>query len=52
MLMNIEEIKGPEDIKTMSVKELEALSSDIRKFLIASIAKTAVIFPATWVSLS
>ena len=40
MLMNIEEIKGPEDIKTMSVKELEALSSDIRKFLIASIAKT------------
>ncbi len=40
MLMNIEEIKGPEDIKTMSVNELEALSSDIRKFLIASIAKT------------
>ena len=40
MLMNIEEIKGPEDIKTMSVKELEALSSDIGKFLIASIAKT------------
>lgn len=32
MLMNIEEIKGPEDIKTMSVNELEALSSDIRSF--------------------
>ena len=40
MLMNIEEIKSPELIKSMSIQELEALSSDIREFLISSISKT------------
>lgn len=40
MLMNIEKIKGPEDIKNCSIKELEDISSDIRKFLISSISKT------------
>lgn len=38
--MKIEDIKSPEDIKDLSPIELKSLASDIRKFLISSIAKT------------
>ena len=38
--MKIETIKNPKFIKSLSVKELNVLSSDIREFLIDSISKT------------
>lgn len=38
--MNLFDIKSPEDIRKLSVAELQALSADIRTFLIESIAKT------------
>ena len=38
--MSIYDIRTPEDIKSMSIKELEELAEDIRSFLIQSISKT------------
>lgn len=38
--MRIEDIKGPEDIKSLSYEELDDLSDDIRKFLIDNVSKT------------
>ena len=38
--MNINEIKDPKFLKKLSKKELQDLSTDIRKFLITSISKT------------
>ncbi len=38
--MKIEDIKNPDFLKTLSVEELNALSGDIRKFLIESVSKT------------
>ncbi len=38
--MNIENIKGPQEIKQLSIAELETLSTEIRQFLIQSVAKT------------
>lgn len=38
--MDVREIKDPSFLKNMSVKELEALSEDVRQFLIQTCAKT------------
>lgn len=38
--MHIKDIQDPKDIKTLSIKELEHLSIDIRHFLVDSISKT------------
>ncbi len=38
--MNLKEIKQPEQIKTLSIPELNVLSADIRKFLVQSISKS------------
>lgn len=38
--MNVVDIKSPEDIKHLDIKELDTLSADIRDFLIDSISKT------------
>lgn len=38
--MHIEDIKDPKDIQSLSIKELEALSQEIRHFLVDSISKT------------
>lgn len=38
--MRIEDLRSPQQIKTMSNKELKELASDIRRFLIHSISKT------------
>ncbi len=38
--MNLYDIKGPADIRQMSVSQLNELAADIRSFLIESIAKT------------
>ncbi|NHM74801.1 1-deoxy-D-xylulose-5-phosphate synthase [Staphylococcus sp. 11007852] len=38
--MEVREIKDPSFLKNMSVKELEALSEDVRQFLIQTCAKT------------
>lgn len=38
--MNIFDIKGPEDIKSLDETELTLMAEDIRQFLISSIAKT------------
>ena len=38
--MHIKDIKDPKDIKSLSTKELENLSKDIRHFLVDSISKT------------
>lgn len=38
--MKIQEIKNPEFLYDMDIKSLEALSSDIRKFLLENISKT------------
>lgn len=38
--MNIYDIKSPEDIRKLSVSQLQELAADIRTFLIESIAKT------------
>ncbi|MBY7663594.1 1-deoxy-D-xylulose-5-phosphate synthase [Staphylococcus agnetis] len=38
--MDVREIKDPSFLKNMSVKELEALSKDVRQFLIQTCAKT------------
>ena len=38
--MNILDIKSPQDIKKMSLKELKDLCEDIRSFLIDSVSKT------------
>ena len=38
--MNIYDIKGPNDIKTCSIAELDDLCAQIRSFLIESVAKT------------
>lgn len=38
--MNIKDIKDPTFLNTMSIKELEKLSDEIRTFLIASLSKT------------
>lgn len=38
--MNVYDINGPSDIKSLSFDELDDLSADIRKFLIDSISKT------------
>lgn len=36
----LEKIKSPEDLKMLSVDELNALASEIRRFLVSSISKT------------
>ncbi len=38
--MNIFDIKGPSDIKSLSIEELEDVATQIREFLIESISKT------------
>ncbi len=38
--MNLYDIKGPADIRQLSVSQLNALAGDIREFLVESIAKT------------
>ena len=38
--MNLDDIQNPSVIKNMSVKELEALCEEIRRFLISSISRT------------
>ncbi|MEG1066792.1 MAG: 1-deoxy-D-xylulose-5-phosphate synthase [Erysipelotrichaceae bacterium] len=38
--MKVEDIKGPEDIKTMDITQLNYLAADIRKFLIENVSKT------------
>ena len=38
--MHISDIQNPKDIKQLSIKELEALSLEIRLFLVDSISKT------------
>ena len=38
--MNLYDIKSPADIQNLSIPQLEQLASDIRDFLIESIAKT------------
>ena len=38
--MKIEDITSPECLKNLSVKELEQLSADIRKFILENISKT------------
>lgn len=38
--MQLKDIKDPKDIKTLSIKELESLSQEIRHFLVDSISKT------------
>ncbi len=38
--MIVENIKGPEDIKTLSTEELKVLASEIRSFLVESTSKT------------
>ena len=38
--MNLFDIKGPSDIKSLSIPELNELAQDIREFLVSSISKT------------
>ena len=38
--MRVEDIRSPEQIKSMSVKELREFATDIREFLIRSISQT------------
>ena len=38
--MHIYDIRNPQDIKHLTMEELEALAQEIREFLIESIAKT------------
>ena len=38
--MNLNEIKNPKFLKSMSLKDMDSLANDIRKFLIHSVAKT------------
>ena len=38
--MILEQIKGPEDLKGLSQKELDALAQEIRSFLIEKISHT------------
>ncbi len=38
--MDLNNITGPEDIKNLSIKELESLANDIREFLIERLSKT------------
>lgn len=39
-MYKVEDIEGPEFLKDLSIKELNVLSSDIRKFLIDKVSKT------------
>ncbi|MGD9887340.1 MAG: 1-deoxy-D-xylulose-5-phosphate synthase [Bacilli bacterium] len=39
-MINIEELKTPEDIKKLNFKELELLASEIRKFIIKNVSQT------------
>ena len=36
----LDKVNSPEDIKKMSINEMDILAKDIRKFLVRSISKT------------